>query len=153
MKKWIVTFMCLAAVLSCTPAPDVDLEAVKEELLEADKAFARMAYEEGRDAAFLAYMADDVTIMPRKGALIRGRDNYQKLLSRSTAEERIVRWTPFFADASQSGDFGYTLGTFQYFAGREEGAEVVQEGSYVTIWKKQADGRWTFVFDAGNDKE
>ena len=151
MKKWMVMMVCFCVVASCVPGSDV--ESFKEEILDADRAFAKMAYEEGRDAAFLAYMAEDVTIMPRKGALIRGMDEYRKLQAAVTTEEPTVRWKPFFADASQSGDFGYTMGTFQYFESREEGAKVLSEGSYVTIWKKQSDGRWKFVFDAGNEKE
>lgn len=151
MKKWMVGIVSLWLLASCTPG--LDVASVKEELLEADRAFAKLAYEEGRDAAFFEYMAEDVTIMPRKGELIRGKDEYRKLLAASAAEEPVVRWKPFFADASQSGDIGYTLGSFQYFESREEGAEVLREGSYVTIWKKQADGTWKFVFDAGNDKE
>ena len=151
MKKWMVVIACLCVCASCLPGRDVD--SVKEELLEADRAFAKMAYEEGRDTAFIEYMAEDVTIMPRKGALIRGKDEYRKLQAAVTAGEPVVRWKPFFADASQSGDLGYTMGTFQYFESREDGAKVLSEGSYITIWKKQSDGSWKFVFDAGNEKE
>ena len=31
-----------------------------------------------------------------------------------------------------------------------EGEEVTREGTYVTIWKKDADGNWKFVLDTGN---
>lgn len=151
MKKWLVVIVCLCLAAAC--APNSDVEALKSELMEADIAFARMAFEQGRNVAFLEFMAEDVTIMPRRGDLIRGRNAYRKQLSESSAAEPVVRWKPFFADISQSGDLGYTMGTFQYFENKQEGAAVLREGSYVTIWKKQPDGRWRFVFDAGNDKE
>lgn len=151
MKKWMIMVACLTALAAC--APSVDVAAVKEELMNVDRAFAKMAFEEGRDKAFFAYMAEDVTIMPRKGELIRGKEEYRKLLAQAAASEPVVRWKPFFADASASGDLGYTMGTFQYFESREEGAAVLREGSYVTVWKKQEDGGWRFVFDAGNEKE
>jgi ketosteroid isomerase-like protein len=151
MKKWLVMTVCLCLAAAC--APESDVEALKSELMEADTAFARMAFEEGRNVAFLEFMDEDVTIMPRRGELIRGKKKYREQLSESGAEEPVVRWKPFFADVSKSGDLGYTMGTFQYFENRQEDAAVLREGSYVTIWKKQPDGRWKFVFDAGNDKE
>lgn len=151
MKKWLVMTVCLCLAAAC--APESDVEALKSELMEADTAFARMAFEEGRNAAFLEFMDEDVTIMPRRGELIRGMKKYREQLSESGAAEPVVRWKPFFADVSKSGDLGYTMGNFQYFENRQEDADVLREGSYVTIWKKQPDGRWKFVFDAGNDKE
>jgi ketosteroid isomerase-like protein len=46
---------------------------------------------------------------------------------------------------SQSGDLGYTYGTYLM----KDGASEVR-GTYVTVWRKRPDGRWKYVLDSGN---
>jgi ketosteroid isomerase-like protein len=43
------------------------------------------------------------------------------------------------------------LGNSQYTIKDSTGAAKVYHGFYVTIWKKQADGSWKYVFDTGTD--
>ena len=49
-------------------------------------------------------------------------------------------WEPEHARVSQSGDLGYTIGRYRTTRIGTDGVEVVATGSYVSIWRKQADG-------------
>ena len=60
----------------------------------------------------------------------------------------VLTWEPDFADVAKSGDLGYTWGRYTYTS--FDSTESPSCGFYVTIWKKQLDGSWRFVFDAGN---
>ncbi|MGH6950281.1 MAG: hypothetical protein ACREH4_05390, partial [Vitreimonas sp.] len=59
--------------------------------------------------------------------------------------ETTLDWRPAYAGVAQSGDFGFTTGPFQ-FRGREG---IV--GHYFTVWRRQRDGSWKWIFDAGTD--
>jgi ketosteroid isomerase-like protein len=48
-----------------------------------------------------------------------------------------------------SGDMGYTWGHFDGRSKDAGGNPVVTSGRYMTIWRKQPDGNWKVVLDAG----
>jgi ketosteroid isomerase-like protein len=57
-----------------------------------------------------------------------------------------LTWEPEGGDISTSGELGYTYGIYELKGSND----VVERGTYVTIWKKQEDGKWKFVLDSGN---
>jgi ketosteroid isomerase-like protein len=57
---------------------------------------------------------------------------------------QFITWQPFKAEAS--GDLGYTIGNWKY-----QTKDTIMYGNYCTIWKRQQDGNWKFVFDGGNN--
>jgi ketosteroid isomerase-like protein len=48
-----------------------------------------------------------------------------------------------------SGELGYTYGIYEVRS--RGGIKTIGEGTYVTIWKKDRQGNWKFVLDAGNE--
>lgn len=56
-----------------------------------------------------------------------------------TADEVIV---------SRSGDLAYETGKYSMTMSGPDGRPSREQGSYVVIWRKQADGRWKVVVDA-----
>jgi len=54
---------------------------------------------------------------------------------------------PLFAEGS--GDLGYTHGTYRRERVNSEDEAVVETGRYVTIWRRNADGKWKVVLDIG----
>ena len=57
-------------------------------------------------------------------------------------DEPLLEWWPNFAGISRSGDLGFTTGGVAV-GGR-------RTGHYFTIWKKQPDGSWKWVYDGGS---
>ncbi len=127
-------------------------ELKREELMEADRAFSRASVTLGRPAAFLQYMSEEAVLYPFQGEPIRGREEYRRITESPLpgGGSSSLEWEPFFADVASSGDLGYTLGSYTATRVQEDGRVDVSRGYYVTIWKKQADGSWKFVFDGGN---
>lgn len=55
--------------------------------------------------------------------------------------EPLIAWWPVFAGVSMSGDLGFTTGP-----AAQDGNPY---GHYFTVWKRQADGQWRWVYDGG----
>jgi ketosteroid isomerase-like protein len=119
-------------------------------LLEVDRAFNRRAQEVGVPAAFVEFAAEDA-VMYRNGMdPIIGKEAIAKLLAPEGAS--ILIWKPQTADIAESGDLGYTRGSFTLTTAPSADGTPGQgpfEGYYVSIWKKQPDGSWKWVFDNG----
>lgn len=74
-----------------------------------------------------------------------GKPALEKYWSGKTDFKELT-WEPFKAEVSKSGDMGYTLGNWKLVT-----KDTTMYGNYYTIWKKQADGKWKFVVDGGNN--
>jgi len=151
MKSTLIILTII--LLSCASTDQSGSEDQKAELMKIDREFSRMSVEKGTDEAFLYYMADDMTIFPRFGHPIQGKETYQKMSSAAddSGQTSRLEWEPYFADVSDSGDLGYTIGRYTLTISDSSEAEQIKNGYYVTIWKKQPDGGWKFVFDTGNE--
>jgi len=123
-------------------------EQWKQEIIDTERNFAALAAEEGIPVAFTTYAADDVVLM-RNNQLIIGRENLQKSFANSPAKSPNITltWTPEFVDVSSSGDLGYTYGKYIYTVIDSMGVAQRDTGIFHTVWKRQADGNWRFVWD------
>lgn len=120
----------------------------EKEMMEADRAFSKLSEADGMDVAFLAYAADDAVLLREKTPPIKGMEALKKRMEPLAGKKIPLKWEPDFARASASGDLGYTCGHWSLTLDGK-----TQTGHYVTIWKRQADGRWKWVFDTGNTLE
>jgi len=121
-------------------------EIYKKEILETEKAFAEMAKIEGLPKAFLAY-ADEAAVLNRNNTIIKGKPAIKEYFKKQTLREVKLEWTPDFVEVSQSGDLGYTYGKYSFSAKDTSGQKIESEGIFHTVWKKQADGNWRYVWD------
>lgn len=137
----------LAFLFSCTsPAPPFDLEAETQTLFNTDVAFAEASKSHGAPEAFRMYLAEDGLGFPSGSHVVRGRDAMYERMSVNTTG--MLLWKPQHAEVAQSGDFGYTWGTYTYTLPGE--ANPVGYGKYINVWRKQADGTWKVIADIGN---
>jgi ketosteroid isomerase-like protein len=58
-----------------------------------------------------------------------------------------LTWEPDFVDVSRSGDLGYTYGKYTYSVTDSSGAVKLDSGIFHTVWKRQSNGDWRFVWD------
>ncbi|MGB5379256.1 YybH family protein [Muriicola sp.] len=139
----------LLLTISCLKKPsEANLQRWKKEILETEQQFAAMAQEKGIPTAFLYYAAEDAVLM-RNNSLIIGKTAIVQQFEdqKSTGNSPSLSWKPDFVDVSSSGDLGYTYGTFVYTSQDSTGQTNNIEGVFHTVWKRQADGSWRFVWD------
>jgi ketosteroid isomerase-like protein len=134
---------------SCSSRPsEATLQGWKNEILKTEQNFADLVQKEGIPKAFLAYAAEDAVLM-RNNSLIIGKAAIAKQFESQDASgsSTSLNWKPDFVDVSNSGDLGYTYGTFIYSSQDSLGQTNKLEGVFHTVWKRQADGSWRFVWD------
>jgi len=121
----------------------------RQELLDADRAFDGETAARGLDG-WMAWFAPDARLNTAEGE-IAGLAAVRKFYSGMFARREFsIRWQPFFAEASKDGTLGYTMGR-AVISFREDSGEVrKRDGRYLTVWKRQPDGRWLAVTDMGN---
>lgn len=113
-------------------------EVAAAPVIAAERAFAADAAERGWAAAFRrAAAADGITLSPDPV------NAHVQLAQVEGDGETTLDWRPAYAGIARSGDFGFTTGPF-LFRGREGIA-----GHFFTVWRRQGDGGWKWIFDAG----
>ena len=117
-------------------------------LLQTDAAFCEASVKRGTAQAFYEFMAKDGIILQAGEAPLKGRDAIKAHIE--SGPKGVLTWTPVAGDVAQSGDLGYTWGTYQFRPANAAPGSQPRYGKYVTVWKKQWDGRWKVVMDAGN---
>ena len=130
-------------MVSC--APKGDIESWKQEVADTELQFSAMADSLGTQAAFEAFAAEDAVLM-RNNTIIKGRKSIADLFKNSDPNAKLS-WGPDFVDVSASGDLAYTYGTYVYSTTDSTGVERNSEGIFHTVWKRQADGSWKYVWD------
>jgi len=115
-------------------------------MVETERSFSQMSEQEGIREAFGAFIADD-GILFRPRAVV-GKKWMQEHPLPPSQTRPLLTWEPIFAAISRSGDLGYTTGPWQYKNDIKD-AKPSAFGNFMTIWKKQANGRWRFVLDLG----
>lgn len=141
---------CPLALIVLISACTTDTMENKEELIEsvrqAEADFAARLKEAGMAAAFTEFAAPDAVIS-RNNRLYKGKEAIREYLSSSTLSDVRLEWAPDHIDVSESGDMAYTYGPYTFRATDPEGQPVVSEGIFHTVWRKQPDGSWKFVWD------
>jgi ketosteroid isomerase-like protein len=127
------------------------IEKGKVELLATDREFSQLSAEKGMIKAFLAYLDDEGVLLRPHSMPIAGRDVIAEKFGNLSDTSFTLTWEPLFADIAGSGDLGYTYGVYHSQTADSLGTPVVRGGTYVTIWKKNSQGKWKMVLDTGNE--
>jgi len=134
---------------STTPNPLVDstMNAGKILLFDLEARFAKDVAARG-GAAFADWFAADGVALGNATAPVVGKVAIGKSAAWSPKVYQLT-WTPTDGVMGPSGDMGYTWGHFEGHSKDANGNPVTTTGRYITIWRKQSDGSWKVVLDAG----
>jgi ketosteroid isomerase-like protein len=125
-----------------------DVEEQKQSLRRTDAEFAAYSVAHGYTLAFAAYAAEVTMPFGRSFVFLVGRREVLEFYKGWTPAE-VLEWTPIFADASGSGDLGYTAGTSVTTKNDPDGTVHRAYNKYLSIWARRADGSWKYVADGG----
>lgn len=116
------------------------------QMVETERAFARMSKEKGTTESFLAFIAEDGILFRPKA--VKGRQWLIDNPRPPAAKTPWLHWAPSYAFMARSGDMGYTFGPWEYRSEITD-KDAVAFGHFLTVWKKQPDGKWKFAVDLG----
>lgn len=115
--------------------------------MDADIAFSDYSVKHGYQKAFIEFAHDSVVLLKPKRMPIVGKqsliDSYRSL----NDSNHVLIWKPVKAIIAESGELGYTYGFWTFVAKGD-----TSHGTYLTIWKKDANGRWKYIADTGNEE-
>ena len=147
MKANVTLLLGSALILaSCQPSAP-ELEKLRKEIYETEKAFEASVAEHGIAHAFYNFAADSAVIKRAKDSLIQGREGIKNYYMDPRYKNASVAWTPDFIEVSADGSMGYTYGKYHWKMTNEHGEIEEFTGVFHTIWKKQQDGTWKYVWD------
>ncbi len=141
-----ILFFTLLLLISCTCPDQVADEKTAAEVDAAERDFAEYVAQHGVSEGFLAFAADNAVIK-RGDSLIIGKQAISDYINSQPPMEGSLEWEPDFVEVSKSGDLAYTYGNYTYTTKDSLGNDQVYSGVFHTVWKRQADGSWKYVWD------
>jgi ketosteroid isomerase-like protein len=151
MRRFCTVVVALT-VVSAGCETRADVGAATRELLETDRAWAELVDANGPVDSIVGYWTSDARVVLTGQPVVVGSEAIRTMIAES---QRIpgfhISWTPDSAVVSPHGDFGYTYGTNRITAPDSAGALRTAQGRYITVWRKDPDGRWRCTFDISNE--
>jgi ketosteroid isomerase-like protein len=133
----------LFALVAAQEAIPPSLRAMADTELE----FAAAARLKGIRDSFLEFFTDDsIAFDPQP---IKAKDRLLKRPSQPFAVQELT-WEPRTGDVAASAELGWLTGpsTFINHAGEDK---TPRYGNYLSVWRKQPDGRWRVFIDVGTN--
>ena len=145
----LITTLLVLSLGCAGPAPEpVDLGAARNAIMAADKAWSETT---GDLEAMMSFVAGDARFLPPDAPQANGRTEIEQNMSAMMAIPGFVlNWSANFSDVSDSGDLGYSIGTFEMTVDGPDGTPITRKGKYTTVWKKGDDGKWKVAADMFN---
>ncbi len=150
MKRFFLVCLALALAACQKEAPDTraaDEQAIRDLETQWSKTGAAKDVE-----GFTSYYAEDASVFEPGAPIITGKPAIRTAIT-------VLFGTPGFSsltfqtvkvEAARSGDFAYSHGTYAITMNDPKGNPMNDKGKYVTVYKKQADGKWKAVADIIN---
>ena len=147
MKRILVFILTCVFIPVSFSQKNENTEFIKAEIYNTEKAFEKMASEKGTMEAFYQY-ADSMAVINRgNDSLIFGKNNIRHFYSTKNNPNATVNWTPDFIEVSVDGTLGYTYGKYVWKLKHSDGSTKEFRGIFHTVWKRQKDGTWKYVWD------
>jgi hypothetical protein len=132
-------FVLAALLFAVLAAPVRAQPAEAGHIVAAERAFAMDALTLGIDGSFLKWSAEDAIMIGGGGP--RLAHEVLDPAARFDPTAPSLAWWPAWAGIAKSGDLGFTTGPVEI--------DGVRSGHYFTIWERQADRVWRWVYDGG----
>jgi len=145
MKASILLFPVILLLAGCGNSKS--REDSQKEILMTEKAFEKMTSTQGIAEAFYHFADKNAVIKRENDTLITGSENIKTYYEKKGLKGAVVTWTPDFIDVSESGDIGYTYGKYSWKIKASDGKMAEYKGVFHTVWKKQKDKSWKYVWD------
>ena len=136
------TAAALVLLAGCATSPAPGSEALQQQVLETERAFARTLADRDH-GAFVSYLAEEAVFFSGDRP-VRG------------SEGIAAEWRPYFAEADppfswepdqvevlESGTLAWSTGPV-----RDPQGNVV--GRFNSVWRRERSGQWKIVFDRGS---
>jgi ketosteroid isomerase-like protein len=136
-------FVCLASATA-------DTKAIEQTLRDLDDQWSTAAGAKDLEKTVSFYSTDAIVMPPNAPAATTKeaiRKVWQELLA---SPGLVIRWKTTKVEVAKSGDLVSMSGTYELTMNDASGKAVNDQGKYVEVWEKQADGKWKCGTDIWN---
>ena len=144
---WVGT--AILVLSACQQAPAAADAAGIETILRDNEVRWNRAYAQHDARALAAFYADDAALANPGTALATGAQAIRRETAAFAADPALqVQFANDRIQVAASGDLAYTRGHYTMtMTDAATGQPSASGGSYLTVWRKQADGGWKAVED------
>ncbi|MBL0743313.1 nuclear transport factor 2 family protein [Chryseolinea lacunae] len=139
MRLFIILLLLTVSPMLRAQLQNANLQA----MVDAERAFIKMAKDENTRDAFLHFLSDDAVTTGPDGPT-KGKDGIRS----QPVSPGWLWWEVAFCDIAASGDMGYNTGPWE-FRVQPTDDKAVAFGEFHSLWKKQPDGTWKNILDIG----
>jgi len=133
--------------ISCTSFGQLINNKQVEEIRKVEKQFETDLLTNGAAHAFEMFAAPNAVIKRQNDSLIFGPAAIKNFYSSEQFKNAKATWAPDHIDVSADGTLAYTYGKFQWKSTDKNGKASEFHGIFHTVWKKQSNGEWKYVWD------
>ena len=135
---------CIAAGCRSASGGGSDVQS----LLATDREWAKLVSVSKDPDSIATYWTEDARVVSPGQPVVSGKAAIREMIAGSMKIPGFrITWTPDSAAVSRSGDLGYTYGMNEVTVPDSSGKLVTTRGRYLTVWRKDGDGRWRCVQD------
>lgn len=121
--------------------------SVIEEIRLIEKQFQDELNDKGVAYAFEKYAAKDAVIKRENDTLVFGSDGIKKYYGRESYKNAKAYWSPDKIEVSNDGTMASTFGKYRWIISGADGKTSEFKGVFHTVWKRQSDGTWKYIWD------
>jgi ketosteroid isomerase-like protein len=125
-------------------------DASRDAIRKADQNWLRVFATKHLDES-VGFVLSNGSVLAPNALIATGRDAIGKLFSAFFALPDLkIEWHPVDIGVARSGELGYSTGAYKMSFKDPGGKTVEDHGKYVTVWKKQSNGKWKVAYDIFN---
>ena len=137
----------LLALLSLVLESQSQDSSIIKQIITVEKQFETELNTHGAAYAFEKFAGQDAVVKRQNDTLIKGAKEIGKFYSGDFFKTAKAYWKPDFVDISNDGTMAYTYGKYRWVATDKDGKVTEHRGVFHTVWKRQKDGSWKYVWD------
>lgn len=152
--RWTPIFpaaLLLLAASGCAQPVNIATEraAIRQAELEAVNAANNKQVEQ-----WIAVFAEYASVLPPNTPAVTGREAIREWGTKTFAQPGFtLKFQNDKAEVSRTADIGYTTGRYEVTLSDTKGKQTTERSKYITLWRKQADGKWKVVAATWNSDE
>jgi ketosteroid isomerase-like protein len=136
----MLKLIALAAALMTSACASIPAPHPAEQIAAAERAFAADGLTMGVKGSFLKHSAADAIFL-QDGPVNVHADFAAQPDPKPDEKRPPLVWWPSWVGIAKSGDLGISTGPVEVGG--------VRRGHYFTVWKRQSDGGWKWIYDGG----
>ena len=148
MKKTILLFVSFITMVSCSDSkPKKSAEELKKEIIATEKAFEAYCKQHGIANGFYEFADSSAVIKLKNDSMLNGRTSIKNHFDKTVSKNATVTWNADFVGVSEDGTLAYSYGKYIWTVTDSLGKKQDFNGVFHTVWKRQKDGSWKYVWD------